>query len=90
MDPYFKIKNKNLYIIHIKINNLTNKQMYKLSISCQEGMNIIDNDILEKKKRKLEMNYMQCLKEYYSKNELMANTCDVYVKEYEKISKKMG
>lgn len=62
--------------------------MYKLSIHCQEGMNIIDNDILEKKKRKLEINYMQCLKEYYAKNELMANTCDVYVKEYEKISKK--
>ena len=64
--------------------------MYKLSISCQEGMNIIDNDILEKKKRKLEMNYMQCLKKYYSNNELMMNKCDVYVKEYEKISKKMG
>ena len=64
--------------------------MYKLSVPSQEVMNIIDYQILEKRKKKLETNYMQCLKEYYSKNDLMANNCDVYVKEYEKISKKLG
>jgi|LakMenE01Jun11ns_1017448.scaffolds.fasta_scaffold6122217_1 hypothetical protein len=41
--------------------------------------------ILENRKKKLEVKYMQCLKEFYLKNDLMNNNCDIYVKEYEKM-----
>lgn len=46
-----------------------------------------DAGVLENKKKKLEVKYMQCLKMFYLKNELMNNNCDIYVKEYEKINK---
>jgi hypothetical protein len=47
-----------------------------------------NHEILEKKRKKLEVKYMQCLKEFYVKNDLMNNDCDVYVKEYENMNKK--
>jgi hypothetical protein len=59
------------------------------SAISEEIMGAASNDeILEKKRKKLEVKYMQCLKEFYVKNDLMNNNCDVYVKEYENMNKK--
>jgi hypothetical protein len=61
--------------------------MYTCSVPSQEIMDVLDESVLEKRKKKLEVKYMQCLKEFYLKNDLMNNNCDIYVKEYEKIGK---
>jgi len=61
--------------------------MYSCFIHSHEAVNISNEDILEKKRKKLEVKYMECLKEFYLKNNLMNNNCDVYIKEYERIHK---